>query len=248
MREDPYEAFAERYDLFFGEFGERADAEVQFWKGILGRAEGVRVLDCACGTGRDIYMLHRLGYRVCGSDASRAMLSQAGRNLTACGMRVPMLQADFRQLPFSDAQFDAVLCLTTSLPHLLDEAEVVVALRSMWRVLRADGVLVLSQGFTDKLLRERPRFIPEINTVELSRILALDYLEGRVRVNVLDVVHGSERQEFEVYSFEYLLLLPDDYRRLLYQVGFTDVATYAGYADVPYDPGTSDKLVVLARK
>jgi len=176
------------------------------------------------------------------------MLSRAGRNLSASGVRLPLSRADFRQLPFPDEQFDAVLCLTTSLPHLLEEAEVAVALRSMRRVLRRDGVLVLSQGFTDKLLRERPRFIPEINTAELSRILALDYLDGRVRVNVLDMARGREQREFNVYSFEYLVLLPDDYKRLLRQVGFTGVDMYAGYSDEPYDPETSDQLVVLARK
>ncbi len=245
---DPYSGFADRYDLFFGEFGQHETGELDFWSWLLHGLEVRRVLDCACGTGRHVHLMHQLGHWVCGSDLSAAMLTRASLNLTACGVRRPLIQADFRELPYAGETFDVVLCLTTSLPHLTDEREVISALRSMWRVLRLGGILVLSQGLTDKLVNQQPRFIPEINTRDLSRVFAIDYLDGRVRINVIDLVHEAERQEFMVDSFEYLKLLPGQYQRLLDEAGFSLASMYAGFSQQRYDPETSDQVVIVARK
>ncbi|UCG86192.1 MAG: class I SAM-dependent methyltransferase, partial [Gemmatimonadota bacterium] len=202
----------------------------------------------ACGTGRDLHLMHELGYWVCGSDVSAAMLARASSNLASCGVERSLLRADFRELPYADRAFDVVLCLATSLPHLPNEREVALALRSMWRVLESGGILVLSQGLTDKLLQQQPRFIPEINTPDLSRVFAIDYLEGRVCINVLDLVHEAERQELTVDSFEYLVLLPGQYECLLSDAGFSDVCMYDGFTQEPYDPESSDQLVIVARR
>jgi glycine/sarcosine N-methyltransferase len=245
---DPYASFADRYDLFFGEFTYQDSERVDFWSRLLGTGRVHRVLDCACGTGRDLHLLHELGYWACGSDLSAAMLNRARANLAQCGLERPLIQADFRELPYGEAVFDVVICMTTSLPHLVRESEVEQALWEMRRVLREGGMLVLSQGLTDKLLRHKPRFIPEINTPELSRVFAIDYLSGRVRMNVLDLIHEAERHDFIVASFDYQVLLPADYERLLGQVGFGDVAMYGGYIGEPYDPETSDQLVIVARE
>ena len=245
---DPYSGFADRYDLFFGEFAQHETGELDFWSWLLQGLEVRRVLDCACGTGRHVHMMHQLGHWVCGSDLSAAMLTRASLNLTASRVQRPLIQADFRELPYADETFDVVLCLTTSLPHLTDESEVVSALRSMWRVLRLGGILVLSQGLTDKLLSEQPRFILEINTRDLSRVFVVDYLDGRVRINVIDLVHEAERREFMVDSFEYLKLLPGQYKRLLGEAGLSLASMYAGFSQQPYDPETSDQVVIVARK
>jgi len=248
QQDDPYAGFADRYDLFFGEFAQHEIGRLNFWSRMLDGIQVRRVLDCACGTGRDLHLMHELGYWVCGSDVSVAMLARARRNLATCGVERPLIRADFRELPYADQAFDVVLCLTTSLPHLPHERDVALALSSMGRVLRRGGMLVLSQGITDKLLLQQPRFIPEINSPELSRVFAIDYLDGRVRINVLDLVHEAERQELMVDSFEYLVLRPGQYERLLEAAGFSDLHMYAGLTQAPYDSETSDQLVIVAKK
>lgn len=52
-------------------------------------------------------------------------------------------QADVRNLPFEDGAFDAVVSNST-LDHFQDEAEIVVALRELHRVLRPRGRLILT--------------------------------------------------------------------------------------------------------
>jgi hypothetical protein len=51
-----------------------------------------------------------------------------------------------------------------------------------------------------------------------------------------------------VDSFEYLVLLPGEYERLLEAAGFSEVRMHAGLTQAPYDRETSDQLVIVARK
>lgn len=249
MVEDQYEDFAQRYDMFFDKFGQHDPVYAEFFRSLFAQNQVQRVLDCACGTGQDLHLLHSLGCQIYGSDISEAMLAQAQKNLSACGIDVPLKKADFRELPrYFDIQFDAVVCLSTSLPHLLEEVEVIRALTSMREVLQDGGILVLSQGMCDKQIRERPRFIPVINKRDFSRIFVMEYLDETLRINVLDLIHSENEQDFNVCSFEYRVILQDDYERMLTQVGYREAQYYGSYHFDPYDKERSNRLIVVAHK
>lgn len=249
MPEDLYRDFAERYDRFHGAFGEHDPAVVAFFRELFDR-HGVRsVLDCACGTGRDLHLFHSLGCDVVGTDISESMLAQAARNLAEQGLQVPLYSADYRELPqHFDRSFDAVVCLSSSILHMPDEAEVLRALTSMRRVLRDGGILVLSQGTTDKQWRDKPRFILAVSDSDFTRLLVIDYLGQGARYNVLDIWHGEADRDFKVWSVEYpLVLLQAHQERLLKSAGFADVTCYGSYTSEPYDPETSERLIIVAR-
>ena len=241
---DRYEGFADRYDLFRHDPAQRA-----FFRRLFKENRITSVLDCACGTGRDLIPFHSLGYRVVGADVSPSMLARARTNLAAAGIEVPLHRLDYRDLPgHFDRPFDAVVCLSGSLLEAADEAEMLGALRSMHTVLRQDGLLVLTQGMTDRLWRERPRFILEIDTAELSRLFVIDYLDCGARFNILDIFHAAAERRLEVWGIDHPhILLGADYERLLREAGFADVALLGGYDFGAYDAATSLRLIVVAR-
>lgn len=245
-RDDPYHDFAERYDLFFDSREEDGIAESQFFHRVFADRGVQTVLDCACGSARDLRILSNLGYRPFGSDISAAMLEQAKINRAHLDPRLPLARADFRFLPFRSGGLDAAICLRTSLPHMRDKREVLTALRSIRGVIRSGGVLVLSQGITDRLMREQPKFILAANTPEFSRIMALDYLAHQVRISVLDVFHAREQGDFKVATFDYSCLLADDYRQLLPQAGFGSTDFYGSWSMEPYDETKSPQLIIVA--
>lgn len=132
------------------------------------------------------------------------------------------VECDFRYLERAFAeQFDAVVCLTTSLPHLHTDEDLVTALQSMKDRLRTNGLLVLTQGTTPYTLSLPP-------------------------IEVVDLYHSKERLESSQYDIVYKIILDDDYRRLLSEAGFGNIQIYGDYDRSPYSE-ESRRLIVVAQ-
>lgn len=249
MTWDPYAGFAERYDLFHGEFGQHNSEETGFFAELFARHQVQTVLDCACGTGQHLHLFHSLGYQVIGSDISPSMLEQAGVNLARLGLEIPLSPIDYRELPQHYAQtFDAVVCLSSSILHMPDDEQALQALRSMRSVLRPRGILVLTQGTTDRQWQEKPRFLAVTNTPDFTRLFVIDYEGEGARYNILDLYHTEERNELQTWSVTYpRILLRDDQERLLTAAGFASVDFYGSFEFEPYDKGTSRRLIAVAQ-
>ncbi len=250
MARDRYVDFAERYDLFFPNFEEHDPAKTEFFRKLFDDNGVQGVLDCACGTGRDLHLFHTLGRDVCGADRSEAMLDQAEANLARHSLDIPLYQADYRDLAkHFDSKFDAVTCLSTSIAEMRNELEVLRAFRSMRDVLNRGGVFVLTQSTTDKQWERRPRFIPAVNTRDFSRVFVIDYDKKGARYNVLDMFHGQDGPDFRVWSIDYpRVFLKDDHERLLKAAGFRTMDFYGGYDFGPYNKAESDLLIAVAIK
>jgi SAM-dependent methyltransferase len=95
----------------------------------LTRAPGRRLLDVGGGTGNYAAALRDEGWKPVVADRSPDMLARA----RAKGLET--VEADAEQLPFADASFDAVICVSM-LHHVPDRSR---ALREQRRVLRPGG-------------------------------------------------------------------------------------------------------------
>ena len=250
MTDDLYADFADQYDLFRGEFGQHDREEASFFWQLFARHGARTVLDCACGTGQHLHLFHTLSCEVTGSDISPSMLAQAQKNLAGADIEVPLHQADYRALPQSfTTRFDVVTCLSSSLLHMENDDQVFLALRSMRAVLRRGGILVLSQGTTDRQWAEKPRFILAANSAEFSRLFVIDYLNAGARYNIVDIHRGGGKEELEVWNVEYpRILLHDDQQRLLRVAGFSSVEFFGSYRFEPYDKEESRNLIAVAQR
>jgi len=147
----------ETWDAFFSEFYLRAyaaderdaEAETQALEAarLTGCPDGGELLDVPCGFGRHSIPLARAGYRVTGVDRSQTLIDEARRR----GSEPKFLQADYRELPFSDASFDAALNLFSSLGYLGDDEDT-RALTEIHRVLRPGARLVIETMHRDRLV------------------------------------------------------------------------------------------------
>ncbi len=247
---DNYTRFAERYDLFFESFNEREASVEAFFSRLFAENKVKSVLDCACGTGRDLCMLKQIGCDVYGSDISDAMLAQAAKNLASCGVYdVPLKRADYRLL--SDAynrKFGAVLCLATAISEMPDEKEIIRAFKSMRDVLEDGGVLVLTQGTSDRQSREKPRFMLARNTRDFTRLFVLDYDRPKIRYNIMDITHSEKESGLKTWSIDLLILLQEDQERLLKEAGFRRIDFFGDFFFTPYDRETSRRIITVAYK
>lgn len=241
---DIYDDFAFDYDEF-GAIDEYLGAEKDFFDNLLSSANAKTILDCACGTGQHLYMLSELGYKVFGSDYSASMLQVAKKNLSEHQMNIPLHQCDFRYLEqaFADS-FDAIVCLTTALPHLHTDEDLLTALRSMKNRLNKGGLLVLTQGTTHFTL-SLPAIDVVVNRENFSRVFVKEHDERFQTIHVLDLFHSPQRLENNQYDIVYRILLDDDYRKLLSEAGFSYIQIYGDYDLTPYSTD-SKRLIVVA--
>lgn len=249
MTEDIYQGIAERYDLT-ATFGEHDPIALSFFRQLFETKQVESVLDCACGTGRHLALFHSLGCEVVGSDISDSMLDQARKNLTGHGVHLPLHKVDYRDLRrHLNREFDAVMCLSSSIFHMHTEDQVLSAFESMRQVLRPGGILVLTQGTTDKQWRKKPRFVLAVNERDVSRLFVIDYIGEGAPYHLLDIYHTEEDRELKVWSVEYpRVYLRDDQERMLKAAGFETLDCYGSWHVDPYDANASDRLVIVAQK
>jgi len=123
----------------------------------LARGATQTVLDATCGIGTQAIGLAMHELTVTGTDLSVAAIERARREARRMGVRAEFRVADVRSLADTiRGPFDAVVSLDNSLPHLITPAGLHAALDNLRRLLRDDGMLLISSRDYDALLVQRP--------------------------------------------------------------------------------------------
>jgi glycine/sarcosine N-methyltransferase len=242
---DIYEGFAERYDWMAG----KNPAREQFFKQLFIKNKVSNILDCACGTGRDLIMFHEMGFKVYGSDLSDAMLAQASKNIAEAHVEIPIRKIDYCELPsYFDIEFDAVVCLSNAINEPLEDNETLRALHSMKSVLRAGGILVFDQGQTDASIQHPSRFEPVINNRDCTRFFVIDYAGAIQTVNIFDFIHTKDESDFNYTEVRIRIRLQDSWNKILNDVGFKKIEFFGDWNSTPYDKESSRRLIAVAIK
>jgi 2-polyprenyl-3-methyl-5-hydroxy-6-metoxy-1,4-benzoquinol methylase len=124
------------YDRF-SRFMEK-DAE-EFYR-RLGVAPGTRLLDVGCGAGQLALIAHKAGAKVTGCDIATNWIEAARNRAAAEGLSITFEEGDAEALPYSDAQFDAVVSLIGAM--FAPRPESVAA--ELKRVCRPGGMIAMA--------------------------------------------------------------------------------------------------------
>ena len=245
MSKDIYHGFADRYDWMRSENPER----MAFFRQLFINYNVTRLLDCACGTGQDLIMFHKIGLSVQGSDLSEAMLTQTRRNLERAGVDIPFIQADFRELAdhFKEP-FQAVVCLSNSINEPLEDAETMQTLQNMHALLCTGGILVFDQGQTDASMKNPPPFVPILNNRDHSRLFTIEYSEKIQTVNIFDFSHTEKQTDFQHTAVKIRIRLMDSWQKILREAGFSSVDFFGDWKATPYDKNSAERLIAVAQK
>ena len=101
------------------------------------------MLDCTCGIRTQALGLVSQGFLVSGSDLSLESIHKAKREAQKRGLSTRFECADVRSLTISESNsFDSVISFSSSLCHL-DRDDVVCAVKSMARVVRPAGIVLI---------------------------------------------------------------------------------------------------------
>lgn len=156
-----YDSLSADYHLIFADWkksiayqGETLDKLI---KSQTVKADNLSLLDCSCGIGTQAIGLALKGYNVHATDISSASVQRAQIEAKDFNVSIKFGIADFRFLNKQvDGRFDVVLSCDNSLPHLLTEEYLTMAINNMKEKLRSDGLLLISIRDYDAILLERP--------------------------------------------------------------------------------------------
>lgn len=261
-----YDRLAESFDVMT-DWQSRLAVELPFLEATFARYNARSILDCACGTGGHALALAQRGYRVTGADISAQMIARAHANAQRAGLAIPFAVARFQDLYSTfNAQFDAVVCLGNSLPHVLTDAAALESLLNMRGCLRSGGALILHNLNYDKRWKEKPRWFA-VNSGPLENRETLvwrfaDYSEERGAGSEAQMTtsHASRitfnialftKDEQGAWSVDVQSTPQRPYRQseiemLLRRAGFREIAFYGNLQGDPFDADRSPDLVAVA--
>lgn len=108
---------------------------------LLGDVAGARVLEVGCGAAQGARWVAAHGGDVVATDIAPGMLAEARSLNRRTGVRVPLVEADARALPFADGAFDVAFTAYGAIPFVPDPERVFAEVS---RVLRPGGRWVFS--------------------------------------------------------------------------------------------------------
>lgn len=218
-------SFVRKWDALIN-WDARASSEGDFFIRILKERGVRRVLDVATGTGFHSIRLLRAGFDVISADGSPEMLAQAFENGRRAGFIMRTIHADWRWLSRDiHNKYDAVICLGNSLTHLFSEQDRRKALAEFYAALNHDGVLVLDQRNYDGILDEG-----------FTSKHVYYYCGENVSAEPEHVDEGLARFRYTFpdgskFHLNMYPLRKEYTRRLMHEVGFQQIKTYADFQE-----------------
>jgi SAM-dependent methyltransferase len=228
----------------------------------LAAAQGRRVLELACGSGRILVPLARAGHEVVGLDASPDMLELAREKLVAAGptlaARARLHQGDMRGFALGEV-FDLAIIAARSFAYLISRADQQSTLAAVAAHLRPGGLLTLDlRNPSPAWLLEPPGSLRQdlvhydherrLTVARTETVVSTD-LAAQVRVirSAYEMVadDGSVTKRFVEWPYRYTYRFEAEH--LLERAGFAIEAVYGGHQREPF---TSDStwLLLLARR
>lgn len=251
-----YDSFDD-YDRFVN-WERRLAYELPFIEAQLQAVGARRVLDVACGTGRHALALARRGYDVVGADLSAAMIERARENAAALGDAAG--QARFVVAGFGDLSgaglgsgVDALVCLGSSLPHVLTEADLLATLVDWHAVLRPGGLALVQNRNMDAVLARCDRWMPVQQRAAGDRewlfMRFYDFDESGLTFNVVTLERcAGEPWRQRVDATRLAPWRREQLVAAFTRAGFGDIASYGDMTGGTFDELSSGNLVLTARR
>ncbi len=204
------------------------------------------VLDLCCGTARHSIALGERGWNVIGMDLSRNLLAIAKLRIERAGVKMPLVRADMRFLPFRDNVFNAIINMFTSFGYLPSESEDAVSLLEVNRTLRGRGKFLLDLANRDHIVKTfRERDWAEFEPFFLLERRSLDLMGSRLTSQWTFI----QKNTGQVRSIEHNVRLFTITRveQLLNEAGLMVQDVYGGYEKQEFALEAS-RMIVLAEK
>jgi SAM-dependent methyltransferase len=241
---------------FFDELSVQYDSMIPFEKAIERKKELFKnllkgsyktIADIGCGTGSDSLALAGLGYKVTSFDPSAKMLNKAMLNAKNTGSYLDSYQFGASQIPDKfNNKYDVVISFGNSFANIpTDEFDSSVS--KCFSLLREKGELYIQTLNYEKIILEK-KIIVSITTAEEKYFVRFyDFNENQVVFNILQF-DKAKPADHQLISTEIYPYSADDFTMALKNTGFRSNKHYGSFNFTPFEPQTSNDLIITAVK
>lgn len=229
-----YDTIAEKYDAIFPLSG----AQKAFFDGEL---EGMRrVLDVGAATGNLTAYLREKGLEVTAIDLNKRLIAKAQEK------GVEVLCRDMLTIGELPGDYDAIVNIGNTLPHLGSLDGVASFLRQAHGRLRRGGKLILQMvNFTRYLAQRQGDYLGDLPLIDSPevRFERSYYLKEEGTIRFRAVLDGRNSVEEELIAITHRDLMP-----MLAAAGFAEVRLYGNFKGEAYDEGGALALVAVGTR
>lgn len=140
-----FNQYAEFYDLLYREKNYIGESEyiAKIIKKLLPeRSIPVTLLDLACGTGKHIFHLEKMGFTVEGSDISSNMISVARESAKTNGSKAIFYNRSFQESHKIQKNYDVIISMFSAIDYLTSFDDFLLALKNISGLLNDDGIFI----------------------------------------------------------------------------------------------------------
>lgn len=218
-----------------------AEAFIDSLLSYLAPPPNSRMLDVACGKGRHAGQLSQAGHYVTGIDLSLNSIREARKQESD---RLRFYTHDMRQ-PFHMGHFDYAFNFFTSFGYFRTERENHKALRNIARSLKPGGLFVidyLNAAWADRGISDERQL-----TLDGISFHTRKYREGRFFLKQIRV-EDPARPGALLFEERVERITAEHLTDLLTRSGLSLLASFGDYQLHPYEPATSPRMILLARR
>lgn len=159
---EQYNLMSHFYNVLYAEVGAKfyEDEFINQYKDILNELpRNSKVLDSSCGNGVKATALKRKDIEVVGTDISEEMIRLTEEYAKNNNLTFPTKQLSWQELPFNfTEEFDVVFCCGNSISHSLSLTEMLTNIKSLYKVAKKGGKIIIDTRNWDKVLNANLRF------------------------------------------------------------------------------------------
>lgn len=221
------------FHLIYPDWDAAMEAQGEMLTGIIHDEWGSSVhsiLDVSCGIGTQSLPLAARGFSVTASDLSDSVVARARREARARNLEIEFSVCDMRSAHVHHGgPFDVVICAGNSLPHLMDDAEILAALKAMWACASSKGGCIITMRQYDQEERGTGLFKPFRVREEGGRRYTIfqvwDFEGDRYDFSMYFIEEDLEKSGIKTHVMrsQYYAVSPNRVLELMRQAGFEGV-------------------------
>lgn len=205
--------------------------------------EGNSLLDMGAGTGNMAIALAENGVNVTASEPEETMAESIKEKAKSKGLLLSVHTKAMEEIDKFQENFDGILCIGNTLPHLSDLESVEKYLQKCYIKLKPNGTIILQQVNYDRVLSKNDFSFPAIEKEDFTFLRHYEKKDEHLLFTSSLTINGETTGNtiplYPVTSHQLILILK--------KVGFQVVDVYGNFKGESYST-ESPALVTVARK